>query len=146
MKNLLLILIVSMICIKAYTQPLIEMGVTSNRAIHLGAGYRLKNGVSLSLTYNTPFFKAFEPKRACFIMAGELPFTDEENYFFIMPYVGINYYRTQREDHQSKYLTGLLPVYGLKFGRNWHSGNLFISATASNGLYFGAGITAYIKK
>lgn len=62
-----------------------------------------------------------------------------------MPMVGLNYWQQKSSEKIGKVNQGLLPLYGLSFGKQWYRGQLFVSGYFSNGFYFGAGIRAFIK-
>lgn len=140
----IIVTILLLLSLNCFSQPFLEMGLTTNRAVNLGAGYRLDNGVNVGLVYEKPFFKEYGVKRLVLSLGGEIPFSDE-NPFYIMPMVGLNYWQQKSIQKIGKVNSGVLPLYGLSFGKQWYRGQLFISGYFSNGFYFGAGIRAFIK-
>lgn len=142
--KIFIVSILLLLSLNSFSQMFIEMGLTTNNAVQLGGGFRLKNGVNIGLTYNKPFFKEYEVKRVVFSLGGEIPFSDE-NPFYIMPTVGLNYWQQKSFDKIGKVNKGVLPLYGFVFGKQWYRGSLFIGGYFSGGLYFGTGIKAFIQ-
>jgi len=148
-KNILALLIIGLLIMLmpkgTKSQPYFELGLSTNHAVNYGIGYRLKNTVEFGIEYNSPLFRKYEPERLNVTMNGILNLS-EYNPFYFEPSVGLSYYVIKQEFKTDKRVTGLLPIYGLAFGKEIGQGAFYIFGKYSGSPYFGVGFKAYLWK